>query len=532
MKSAGAAAATLRIIEAHNAYPGEIVKCGLPALGAAFRERTTMQKPAGIEEITARPTMQTSKAAGGFRVHYDTSGIDAAAMLDSLNRRIAGSANEYADSVLAILAYVHPLQTVQLGYAAPQPDAGLGGGDEYDFYVMELGNLYGYTTPDTGILPGDTTSTFVTIDNDFSFVTPVANKGLPALRVTIAHEYQHSIQLGRYSYWYEDAYLYEISATWMEDVAYTDVNDYYNYVNAAWGHFRNPQTLFMSGDNLIMYSRSVWGLYLQKRFGADMMRNIWEQTRLARPPEAMDRALRGRQSSLSTAFAEWTLWNYFTGTRADTAMYYPEGGSYPLIAQSRVNFNPPSREIDDSLRSYAARYFEIFSPGDTSAIVAVNTDYSGGTGTSPFQTFELALASTNPDGSYIRAGESLYARVRGETPGDWTSWVIWDTTITGGSRVTVPEATPFPNPFRPDGTNEVNIPLSATASVKATLAIYTTSFERVATVDGFSSAFNGTQVVSWDGRTVHGAMAGSGVYIFVVSLPDRTLTGKLALIRP
>ncbi len=492
----------------------------------------TREKPGGIDRILTRPTMQATKAAGGFRVHFDTAGIDAAAMLDSLNRRIPGTAHEYADSVLAIMGYVNSLQTVQLGYASPQADGGLGGGDEYDLYVMEMGNLYGYTTPDVGIFPGDTTTTFVTIDNDFIFVTPSANKGMPALRVTLAHEFQHSIQLGRYAYWYEDVYLYEISATWMEDVAYTDVNDYYNYMNASWGHFKNPQTLFLSGDNLIMYSRAIWGLYLQKRFDIDLMRRIWEHTRLSRPPEAMDRALRERQSSLSTAFAEWTLWNYFTGVRSDTVAYYPEGRAYPAIAQNRVTFSPPARELNDSLRSYAARYYELFSQQDTSTVVAVNTDYSGGFASSPYQSYSVSLSSTNPDGTYLRAGEELYALLRGQTPSDWSSWVIWDTTIAGGVRVSVAEATPFPSPFRPDGTNEVNIPLNATAQVKATLAIFTASFERVATIEGQSSSFNGTQVVSWNGKTERGGTAASGVYIFVLTLPDKTLTGKIAVVRP
>lgn len=529
----GAASAVTRLVEAHAHSSGEPVKCGLPALSAAVRDAMSMRKPAQLQDILARPAMQAFKSAGGFRVHYDTVGIDAPAMLDSLNRRIPGTAGEYADSVLAILSYVHPLQTVQMGFAAPQGDGGLGGTDEYDIYIMELGNLYGYTTPDRDSFPsGDTTSTFVTVDNDFSFVTPAGNKGMPALRVTIAHEYLHSIQLGRYSYWFEDVYLYEISATWMEDVAYTDVNDYYNYMNTSWGHFRNPQTLFLSGDNLIMYSRAIWGIYLEKRFGSGVTRRIWEYTRLSRPPEAMDRALRERQSSLSAAFGEWTLWNYFTGSRADTVRYYPEGRAYPPIMQNRITYSPPSRELNDSLRSYAARYYEVFSPGDTSTVVAVNTDYSGGYGSSPYQSYTVSLSSTDPDGTYLRAGESLYARVRGEIPSDWSSWVIWDTTVSGGARVLVPEATPFPNPFRPDGSNTVNIPLNATAPVKATLAIFSSSFERVATVEGVSSSFNGTQVVSWDGKTDRGSMAGSGIYVFVLTLPDRTLTGKVAVVRP
>jgi hypothetical protein len=68
--------------------------------------------------------------------------------------------------------------------------------------------------------------------------------------------------------------------------------------------------------------------------------------------------------------------------------------------------------------------------------------------------------------------------------------------------------------------------------VKATLAIFSASFERIATIEGESSLFNGTQVVSWDGTTERGGVAASGVYLFVLTLPEKTVTGKVAVIRP
>jgi uncharacterized protein YjaZ len=38
----------------------------------------------------------------------------------------------------------------------------------------------------------------MTIHKDFSFVTPDSNRGLRAMKVTVAHEYHHAIQLGNY----------------------------------------------------------------------------------------------------------------------------------------------------------------------------------------------------------------------------------------------------------------------------------------------------------------------------------------------
>jgi len=67
----------------------------------------------------------------------------------------------------------------------------------------------------------------IDIDNDF-IGSKYNAKGIQALRVTAAHEFHHAIQYG-YGWWGE-RYPYELTSTWMEDVVYTDVNDYYQYL--------------------------------------------------------------------------------------------------------------------------------------------------------------------------------------------------------------------------------------------------------------------------------------------------------------
>ncbi|HTR80530.1 MAG TPA: MXAN_6640 family putative metalloprotease, partial [Bacteroidota bacterium] len=311
-------------------------KCGLPAITYAIKNRDhlTPEVSQALQIILDRPTSQKSILVGSFRIHYDTTGIEAAAMLDSLYQPIPGTADQFADSVGAIANYCEWFETKVLGYLPSPADSMAGGGPEYDIYVVDLGD-YGFTTPETPINnkpQGGTYTSFMTIDNSFAFVNPPANRGLPGMRVTIAHELHHSIQIGNYGYWTNDIYFYELTSVWMEDVVFNDVNDYYQYEKSPEGQFASPQVPFNT-NSFIMYSRAIWGHYIAKRFGRDAMLRTWEEIQSAPPLEAIDRALQKPpyNSSFNAAFAEWNVWNYFTGARSDSALYYPEGAAYPEI---------------------------------------------------------------------------------------------------------------------------------------------------------------------------------------------------------
>jgi hypothetical protein len=149
-------------------------------LAYAVREPASLPPglQAAVSRILQRDVLQKSRTSGHFTVHYDTVGSQAAAMLDSAYQAIPGSANEYADSVLAIANRVYAIEISELGYATPPTDGTLGGGPEHDIYVQDLPNEYGETFPeialDSKMYAGGQWITFVRIDNDFSFVRPPA----------------------------------------------------------------------------------------------------------------------------------------------------------------------------------------------------------------------------------------------------------------------------------------------------------------------------------------------------------------------
>jgi hypothetical protein len=514
---------------------GEAIKCGLPGITHALQQNPegTPLDIQSLQKILSRPVMQTSVINGPFRVHFDTTGYNAPAMLDAAGNRLPGTARDYVDSVFSILSFVSPLESGTLGYGSLRTDGDNGGGPEYDIYVMELGNMYGYTTPDAAMPEGMTSPTFISIDNDFVFVRPNTNRGLPALRVTLAHELHHALQIGNYGFWTNDVFLYEITSTWMEDVAYTDVNDYYNYLAASWGHFKNPDKPFTSNE-LIMYSRAIWGHYVSKRFGIDVMRRTWEQVRLARPMTAIDNALRLQGVAAPAAFAEWTLWNYFTAERADPARYYSESAAYPLITQSPVEFIPPSRDVQGSLSPFSSRYYQVMRGVDTVTMIPANIDLELSLQSPlPLLPYILRLRNTQPDVSYRAVIPGLYAKL---DVADMATWSIWyvdkDTARSNYDPELLVEGRPFPNPFRVDGRTRVYFPVNSLTQVKGSMYIFDAGNVLVRAVESSASVMNlGKEMFSWDGLVEGGGPASSGIYVYVIELPDRRVMGKFAVVR-
>lgn len=533
MQSAAATTARQRLVAL--AFPelpaGEPVKCGLAVIAHALRNRTTLPNDLenALVRILQRDVLQKSITAGHFTVHYDTTGPNAAAMLDSAYQDMPGTADQYADSVLAIANRVYAVEIGELGYTAPPSDGTEGGGPQHDIYVEDFSNEYGETIPETALdarADGARWITYMRIDNDFSFVRPVEHRGMPALRVTLAHEFHHMIQLGSYGYWSTDLFFYELTSTWMEDVVFPGVDDYLNYLRASWGHFKNPDVSFSSNDN-IMYSRSIWGHFIAAKYGPDVMRAAWQYISNARPLQAMDLALQDQHTTFRIEFIDWALWNYYTGARSDSTKYYPKGSIYPEIVQVPSQFAPPAGLLVGDLQPLSVRYHEVYTPTDS--VILIQTNINRATAEQQPGTsfpYTIYLNSSQGDDSYEPAGSSLYFKTSTADPSNWKTMKI----VHGiPSYAGIVEGVPFPNPFRPDGKGVVFIPAPAN---RGTLYVYSSSMDLVFSAEE-NAATNSLskQLFFWDGTTLHNELARSGVYIFVLSIPGKTITGKIALIR-
>ncbi len=507
-----------RAISAHE-------KCGFPAISFAIknRDRLTPALRSALEIILQRPANQKSILLGNMRVHYDTAGDNAPAMLDSLYQKIPGTADQYADSVASIANYCETFETQVLGYLPIPSDGDAGGGPEHDIYVTDLGD-YGFTTPDSVLLSkpnggdGGTWTSFTTIDNTFQFVNPPINRGMPGLRVTLAHELHHSIQIGNYGYWSNDVFFYEITSVWMEDVVFPTVKDYLQYTSSSQGHFANPGVPFNS-DDFIMYSRAIWAHFVAKRFGRDAMLQTWREISLAPPLQAIDLALSMPQynSSFKNAFAEWTVWNYFTGARSDSVLYYPEGADYPEIASSSIEFVPPSQSLGGSLFILSSDYFNISFGTETLPFLVSNIEFDSAlTGYSSSFPYSYSLVENQ--------NSTLSSNLIVSDPSNWYSKIL-----VGGNTI----LDPFPDPFRANGSNEISIPVSGASPMTGTLFIFSSDMKLVYSGKLSSKLFTllGEQVLQWNGVKNNNEVASSGIYIYFIQIQGQSIKGKFALLR-
>jgi hypothetical protein len=237
-----------------------------------------------------------------------------------------GNANlvpDYVDSVLNELQNViRPKEVGTLGWQAPPPDGTLGGDSKTDVYIVDFGNdgAFGVSVPDPD-QTGSSRHGFMLLDDDYGAAEYGSSETpLDFMRVTAAHEYNHVLQFG-YDV-FQDNWMAESSAVWMEDEVYPAIDDYLRYLD-DWAQLPSlPLTYFNLLDdsdplNVKAYGDAVWNRWLDTRYGPSVIRDAWEASILTNPgsfgPAAYDAAIRAAGGKgffdeftrFAAATAEW-----------------------------------------------------------------------------------------------------------------------------------------------------------------------------------------------------------------------------------
>ena len=383
-------------------------------------------------QLEPRPVLPKSYRSpdGHFLVHYDT--IGANAVYQPTVRMIVDSVPDFVvmTARIADSVYTHIIDT--LGYPAPPIDGTAGGNSAYDVYLLDVGEEYfGLTYVDSVTGPLTTTS-FLELDNDFRTIAKYANRPLDAVRVTMAHEYFHAVQFG-IDYREEEnpgqvnarPYWKEMSAVWMEEEIYDDINDYYVYLPYFFNDLRVSLQAFGAAYKFHPYGAGVFPMYLAQRYGKQIIKDIWLDcgVRGAGPQflEACDAAVRAADppdGSLATAINEFSIWNYFTGQYSSVA---PAGIGY----EERANY--PALPIGTILR--VGRYPDFFQIGTG----PYRPEYNG-TGYVLLQNLDTRVGcegvdtSANPDTAVTIPCDSvlpIYIGVQHPTLIEWGIAVIY-----------------------------------------------------------------------------------------------------------
>ena len=333
--------------------------CGTPAIMALATQwpRLSKNTQQAFAHVFQRPAMADSivSPGGRFLVHYDVRGQHAVAPNDADGNGVP----DYVQEVAATFDATWALQIDDLGYRVPLDD----GDGRFDVYIQQLGTrgVYGQTWPEK--LPDSVTAAYLTVDNNYTDRI-YATRGLNGLHVTVAHEFFHAVQ---FAYNARDlTWWHEATATWMEDVAYDDVNDYFQYIRFV---LEAPDVSLDWQPSLAdghQYGACVYVHYLDQTFGRKTVRHTWEglgeRNSTVYDIRKLDPLMPA--GGFSETLAGYVIWNYFTGTRFRDG-FYEEGDFYQPAAAVRTAALTVSDQASGSgtVDHLASEYVQVVTKG-------------------------------------------------------------------------------------------------------------------------------------------------------------------------
>jgi hypothetical protein len=476
--------------------------------------------------------------AGLFRIHYDISGPNAVA-LDDYNQN---DIPDYVDETADVMDYVYNVEVVQLGLRSPPDDRGGGGTAEWDIYIMNVGSyVYGWTYAEFPPISYDPRvhTSYMVLDNDYTH-TPTS--GLDGLKVTAAHEFFHMIQLGYNARdddndgWFDDLFLMEAGSTWMEDVVYDHINDYLNYLE---DFFQVTNVPFDYTNGWREYGLCVWNHFLEQRLGTrDFIVDTWRAVVDAPGMEATATTLEQYTTTFEAELPVFYGWNFFTGLRADTEKYYPEGDTYPLMAFDGYYQLHQDTSLTDTVSATAAKYYQFMKMNEnTYTIIPTHIDLTPG---AEPEGFVIALGRGTGWEEYVKLGDTMRTKLITDNPSVWSGSAIVEIPGSPAELVSLDDVfiplsfetlpASYPNPFVLAEHAEVHLPFEVDDITMIDVAIFTPSGKRV--WESEMEAFAGTNEVIWDGMNSRGEEVTTGIYLYYISSGNRFIRkNKLVLIR-
>jgi hypothetical protein len=300
-----------------------------------------------------------------------------------------------------------------------------------------------------------------------------------------------------------------------------------------------------SSDNLNealhAYGSCVWPMYLQERFDTTIIREIWEGCAQVEGDNAIDypggqsatdKALQARGLTFEQAFREFTVWNYFTGDRAITQLYYSEGDDFPQVEvdnvhqEDTVDWTQPNRPPENLGVNYVV--FETDLDLDTTFLLNPVT-MRGQAEIYNWNTFSEivmipAVTERSPDFARIYDYQAEY-----------------DDSLCGEARL--PQADKilqnYPNPFEiTSESDRTYFPFVLHRPSRVRIDIFTLSGERIKTIvpRGDPELWVGEYLsehlaMPWDGKNEKGEYVSSGVYVYRFRTDRNTEIRKIAVIR-
>ncbi len=516
-----------------------IIKCGFNIINQVRTHLDSFSPEQRIilQKLLSRPQTDTSfvSPSGFFKIHFSKSDYPDY-VPESVRKNLSPAQLQiykkiYLDSLAVALDSSYNFEVNYLGFPPPPSDNGAGGDDKYDIYIQNLGSfnsgLYGYTEFETELSPGSNTWTsYMVIDDDYK---GYYTDRIDGARVTVAHEFHHSIQGGDYIYRDSDAFFYELTSTSMETFVYNSIHDYIDYI---YDYFNNTYHSFASNSG---YDLAIWNIFLKMNFGYNIIKRQWELMPKMRALNAIDMSLDEKGTNLGSQLNEFGVWTYFTGSRAVPGKYFPQAKYYPQIRPiTKLQFIPPSKSLHLNSGAVSNSFILFANPSNLDTLVSLvtNADIKNGIDSldASYQ-FDYSLYNYDEPGSVKLAERyNYYAKFTVAKPGDWlTSQILNNVVLQSGVHLLTQVDYAFPSPFNYSKNQHISIPVKPAGSPRADLKVYTSSMDLVYSSNLQIKSTNGPKVVEWDGRNNRKQKLSTGVYIFITKSGNKTTIGKLVI---
>ncbi|MDW7681633.1 MAG: DUF6055 domain-containing protein, partial [bacterium] len=334
-----------------------------------------------------------------FVIHYTTDTRDSVSTVDENKSGIP----DRIEKIAAAFEVSYQTQIQQMGY--PHPPSMKNGTAPYQIYVVDLHNQYARTVSsdlDSNAWEQTTVSSFILFDNDFK--GPGFHiRGDDAIKVTAAHEFFHAIQLG-YVFRKKDAFFFELTAVWMENQVFNEIENYLYYLD----YFFSAPEIPLNGISFTIpnvmkhvYGGCIFGFYIEENFGAAAIRNIWEQMPKKNSLEAAAHFFNSRGSTFENEFVRFAKWNYLTGSRALTGYGYSNAGKFPLVPAVKDTIIEYYHEVHSGGYFLTVAYY-VFRPVKTgSYTIRFSAEYGN-----RWRLGVIALGSDTITDITLLAGES------------------------------------------------------------------------------------------------------------------------------
>ncbi len=333
---------------------GDFTKCGVPVLkqlaeASADLDEKTKRQLGELGIVTERSIagfgrpegLEWHYDAGIFRIHYTLVGRHAVDSTDTDGDGIP----DFVELMAATAEKSFEVEIGSLGFSRPPSDrwySDNGGTDAYDIYLMDIGEtLYGYTQMEhlADYMSGDNEfsdaeeeyalTSYIAMNSDYS-TFPCEESA--CVEVTLAHEFFHAVQFG-YDAW-DEVWLLESSAVWIEDEVFDEINDNYYYLD-LW--MKQPHVALDHDRSPHWYGSWIFFRYLSEHLGGPAtVRKIFERsvTDISRHSaknsiRSIDRVLRDRGTSFREALNGMAVANHLLTSDSDAGDYrYEEGDEY------------------------------------------------------------------------------------------------------------------------------------------------------------------------------------------------------------